>query len=107
MLGAIILFIIAVFLLCAGIRLSLERGFLFNNAFIYASKPEREKMNKKPYYRQSGIVLILTGLIFLLNGIDVLFETAWIFFVVIAIIVITIIYAIISSVIIEKKKKAN
>ena len=34
-----------------------ERGFLLNNAWLYASAEERNKMNKKPYYRQSGIVL--------------------------------------------------
>lgn len=28
-----------------------EKGFLFNNAYLYASKAERETMNKSPYYR--------------------------------------------------------
>lgn len=32
-----------------------EKGFLFNNAYIFASKQERETMNKKPHYKQSGI----------------------------------------------------
>ncbi len=33
-----------------------NKGFLFNNSYIYASKQERETMDKKPHYRQSGIV---------------------------------------------------
>ncbi|EFF68226.1 hypothetical protein BUTYVIB_01494 [Eshraghiella crossota DSM 2876] len=28
---------------------------MFNNAYIFASKQERETMNKKPHYKQSGI----------------------------------------------------
>lgn len=32
-----------------------EKGFLFNNAYIFASKQEHETMNKKPHYKQSGI----------------------------------------------------
>ena len=31
-----------------------EKGFLFNNAYIYTSKKERETMDKAPYYCQSG-----------------------------------------------------
>ena len=47
MLGAIILFIIAVFLLCAGIRLSLERGFLIDLALkstVNSNWANNEKM---------------------------------------------------------------
>ncbi|MBF4691515.1 DUF3784 domain-containing protein [Fusibacter sp. Q10-2] len=32
-----------------------EKGFLFNNAYLYASKKERNEMNKKPHYRQSAL----------------------------------------------------
>lgn len=28
-----------------------NKGFLFNNSYIYASKQERETMDKKPHYR--------------------------------------------------------
>ena len=41
-----------------------EKGFLWNNAYIFASKEERRKMDKKPYYRQSGFVFMLIGIIF-------------------------------------------
>lgn len=33
-----------------------EKGFLFNNAYIYASKQERDTMDKKLHYKQSGLV---------------------------------------------------
>ena len=83
----------------------MQKGFIFNNTYIYASKKEREDMDKKPHYHQSGVVFLLIGFIFLLNGFDLLFKTDWILYVVITIVVLTLIYAIISSVVIEKNKK--
>ena len=42
-----------------------NKGFLFNNSYIYASKQERETMDKKPHYRPSGIVFALLSSIHL------------------------------------------
>ena len=100
---AIILFAISIFSFFISARSFMEKGFLFNNAYIYASKQEREKMNKKTHYRQSAIVFLLLGLIFLLNAIATLLKANWIFYIVVAAIIITIIYAIVSSITIEKK----
>ena len=75
-----------------------KRDFFFNNAYIYASKEQREKMNKKPYYRQSAIIFLLFGLVFLLNGFSAIFKADWIFFVVIAIIIIALGYTIVSEI---------
>lgn len=82
-----------------------EKGFLFNNAYIYASKKERNSMDKKPHYRQSAIVFSLISIFFLLNAVEVLLDSGWIFYVALAVMVVTIIYAIISSILIENKKK--
>jgi len=82
-----------------------EKGFLFNNAYIYASKKERETMDKAPYYRQSGIVFSLIGLLFLINTLVLIYPIGWLFWLVIGIITITLVYAVISSVIIEKRKQ--
>ena len=82
-----------------------EKGFLFNNAYIYASKKERETMDKAPYYRQSGIVFALIGLVFLINTLVLIYPVRWLFRLVIGIIVITLVYAVASSVIIEKRKQ--
>ncbi len=103
--AASILFLISAFAFFMSIRSFLEKGFLFNNAYIYASKQERETMNKKPHYRQSAIVFLLIGLFFLLNALAVLFELKWIFYIVAAIIIITLVYAIASSITIEKNSK--
>ena len=102
---ASILFAVSVFLFFMSVRSFMEKGFLFNNAYIYASKQEREKMNKKPHYRQSAIVFLLLGLIFLLNALAVLLKVNWIFYIGVAVVAITLIYAIVSSIIIEKTNK--
>ena len=102
---ASILFAVSVFLFFMSARSFMEKGFLFNNAYIYASKQEREKMNKKPHYRQSAIVFLLLGLTFLLIALAVLLEANWICYVGIALVIITLIYAIVSSIIIEKNNK--
>ena len=103
--GAIILFSISALAFFMSLRAFMEKGFLFNNAYIYASKEQRAEMNKKPYYRQSAVVLLLVGLIFLLNGFDLIFKTEWIFYSVIGVMIVAILYAITSSVKIEKNNK--
>ena len=102
---ASILFAISIFLFFMSVRSFMEMGFLFLNAYIYASKEEREKMNKKPHYHQSAIVFLLIGLIFLLNVIAVLLKVNWIFYIVAAVVIVTLIYAIVSSITIEKNNK--
>ena len=102
--GAIALGVIAVLCFVFSYMQFNEKGFLFNNAYIYASKQERETMNKKPHYKQSGVVFLLIGIIFLINAIDMILQTGWLFYLVIGIAIIAIMYAIVSSVMIEKNK---
>ena len=82
-----------------------EKGFLFNNAYLYASKEERATMDKKPHYRQSAIVFLMIGIVFLLIAISVFCINRWIRYLAIAVAIIAIIYAIVSSVMIERHKK--
>lgn len=82
-----------------------EKGFLFNNAYIYASKQEREMMNKKPHYKQSGIAFLLIGIVFGINTVEVILQLNWLFVLSMIVAVIAIVYAIVSSIVIEKRKK--
>ena len=75
-----------------------------NPAYIYSTKEERENMDKKPHYRQSGIVFLLISVIFLLNAIECIIKSGWIFYIVILLVVVALIYAIASSIMIEKNK---
>ena len=101
---ACILFAIAITAFIFSIRAFRCKGFLLNNAYIYASKKERETMDKKPYYRQTAIVFALIGLIFLTNGLAVLIQARWTTYLFIVLMVTAVIYAISSSVAIGKKK---
>ena len=102
---AVFLFVIAGLLIYMSVRSFLQKGFLFNNAYIYASEQERETMNKKPYYHQSGVVFLLIAVVFILNGIDVILKTDWMIYVVITVISFLLIYAVVSSVILAKKNR--
>ena len=82
-----------------------QKGFLFNNAYIYASEKERETMDKKPHYIQTGVIFVFIGLIFTVNAINVVLKKNFLLFAVIGIAVMAIIYAIVSSVLIERRKK--
>ena len=103
--GACVVFALAAVWIAMGIVSLCERGFLFNNAYIWASKKEREKMDKKPYYRQTGIVFILIGIMIVLFGFDVLLRTGWIWLFGILFGLGIGVYAVISTIRIEKRKK--
>lgn len=102
---ACVLFTIALFAFFLSIRSFREKGFLLNNAYLYASRQQREAMDKKPYYRQTAIVFLLVSIIFLLNGLSILLDIMWISYIANAVMILTIVYAIASSAAIEKKKK--
>lgn len=103
--GAIILGIVAIVCLVFSFLQFNEKGFLFNNAYIFASKKERETMDKKPHYKQSGIIFLMIGIIFLIDAVEMIIKTGWLFCLVIVVAIIAIVYAIISSVVIGRSKK--
>ena len=74
-----------------------EKSFLFNNAYLWASAEERKRMNKKPHYRQSGIVFALIGALFLVPALEVLLGSGWLILIFWIVAIITVIYAIVSS----------
>ena len=102
---AIVFFIIAGLLLLLGIRSFMERGFLLNNAYIYATKEERKTMDKKPYYRQSAVVFCILSIAFVIIGLSVLFRNGKIGLLVIPLGVAAIVYAVVSSVRNNKRTK--
>lgn len=103
--GAIILGVIAVICFIFSYLQFNEKGFLLNNAYIYASKQERKNMDKKPHYKQSGIIFVSIGTIFLIDAIDIILQTGWLLYLVIGVAIVAIVYAIVSSIMIEKRKK--
>lgn len=96
--GSGILFLISAIAFILSARSFAQKGFLFNNAYLYASEKERKEMDKKPHYRQSAIVFLLIGIIFALNGLQVLLKAKRLFYAVLAVVGIALVYAIVSSV---------
>ena len=94
----IVVFAIAAVLAVISIRSFKNKGFLFNNAFIYASEKEREAMDKKPHYRQSAIVFLLLSMVFAVIGVSIILNDSRINLLEIPLILAAIIYAIVSSV---------
>lgn len=101
----IVVFILAGVWLLVGILSFFEKGFLLNNAYIYASKAERKAMDKKPYYRQTAIVFCIMSLMFIIIGLSVVLKSSTIALLDIPVAAAAIIYAIVSSVLINKKTK--
>ena len=101
---AVILFVAAVILAFFGIRQLQCKGYCFNNAYIYASKEERETMYLRPYYKQSGVVFLMLACLFLLNGLRIVFDIKALLYVSFVLIAAIIIYAVVSSIRIEKNK---
>jgi len=103
--GGILCFIIAGTCAFISIRHYMEKGFLLNNAYIWASKGERESMDKKPYYRQSAVVFCLLTFVFVVIGMSIVLQNQIIELLEIPLIVVTVVYTIVSAIKIEKNIK--
>ncbi len=97
------MFIISIICYIISLLQFLEKMPLLNNTY----SNEKENVDKKPYYIQAGIVFLLVGIIFTINGIGFLLKLNWLFYTVIIIAVITIIYTIASTVHRMNKGKNN
>ena len=100
----IVIFGFSGFLMVLGIRHYMEKGFLMNNAYLYASKEQREKMNKKPYYRQSAIIFGILSVVFIVIGLSLVLQDDRILLFEILLISGAIVYAVVSSVQIGKQE---
>lgn len=100
----IFLFAAAALLLFLSLRHFLERGYLLNNAYIYASEKERQTMDRKPYYRQSAIVFGILGIVFIVIALSVLLHNSRILILEGLLMAGLVIYAVVSSVLISRKK---
>lgn len=80
-----------------------EKGYLFNNAYIWASQEERKQMDenkerKKPHYRQSGVAFMLIGFILIIYAAYIATDWIWLYVAFWVFILIAIIYAVVSSI---------
>ena len=75
-----------------------RKGFLFNNAYLYAGKREKEKMIKAPHYRQSGVVFAFLSALLLCIAVECVLKTGWLGWMANTLTVGVLIYAIVSSI---------
>lgn len=101
---AIIIAILAIGCLLISIFQFKEQGFLLNNAYLFATQQQRKRMNKKPYYRQSGIVFAFLAAILLCLAAEIMAETGWLLYIVWILAAAAVAFAIISTIRIVKKK---
>ena len=103
LISVMIVFIIAGILALLSFRSFKEKGFLFNNAYIYATQEERKTIDKKPWYRQSAIAFCLLSVASSMAGLDMIFDKRVFRILEFAFIIGAVLYAIISSVVLIKK----
>lgn len=103
--GAVFCVVIALIALFISVRSFKEKGFLFNNAYIWASKQERKQMDKKPYYRQTAVAFSIITLLFLCMAIEFVLKANWMYIVIMILSIVAVVYAIVSSIRIEKRTK--
>ncbi|MBQ6733750.1 MAG: DUF3784 domain-containing protein [Lachnospiraceae bacterium] len=102
--SVIIPFIMAGVLALLSFRSFKEKGFLLNNAYLYATEEERKTMNKKPWYRQSAICFCLLSVAFILLGLYSVFDKKVFIILVYLVFAGTVVYAIASSVKINRRE---
>ena len=101
--------ILAIILLLISVLQFQEKGFLLNNAYILASKKEREEMDankemKRPHYRQSGYAFLLLGISFVLLALYCFLNLHWLLILFWILVAVTLIYAVVSSIKMELHK---
>ena len=79
-----------------------EKGHPLNNAYLFASENEKKTMDMSPHFRQSAIVFLMLGLLFMFLALDLILDMAIMSWLAIAVGVITVVYAVCSSVKIRK-----
>ena len=99
------LFALAGAMLILALRQFGGKGIPLNNAWLYVSEKERETMDKRPYYRQSGIVFSILSALFVMLGLSLMLRSSIFIFFEIILGIAVVVYAIASTVRINRQKK--
>ena len=101
----VMLLILSLVSIALGIAQLCEKGMPLNNSYIFASEKERAAMDKKPLYRQTGIVFLIVGIGLLVVSV-LLFTLKDIraFYLLIPIFILAVGYSIVSEVLMSRKK---
>ncbi|MCK9198888.1 MAG: DUF3784 domain-containing protein [Bacilli bacterium] len=95
---SIILLVIAILCFVVVYFAIKNKGPIISNQYLFSTKEEREKLKTKQEYRNSSIIFLFLGVMFLLEAISVYYEISWLSFVVVILSVILIVFVIFISV---------
>ena len=103
--NVILLLVLSLASIILGITQLCERGIPLNNSYIFASEKERAAMNKKPLYRQTGIVLLIVGVGLLATAVLwVALKSIGAFYLLIPVFTLAVVYSIVSEILMSRKK---
>ena len=68
----VVFFVLAALMVLLAVRHFKCRGYCFNNAYIWASKEERESGDFTPYYKQSGVVFLMLAVLSVIEGLYII-----------------------------------
>lgn len=100
----IIVLVFATILIVLSLLQKMHKGIPLNNKYIYASKEDKETMNKDLLYTQSSITFFLLGLMLLLVLLSSILDTKIFFYLDFILIFILVLYLIYSEIMIYKDK---
>ena len=101
------LILMAVVSLIFSLLAFMGKDIILDDAYIRASKEEREKMDKSAYRLQGAIIFLFLFVITLCNILRAVLHLAWFTYIAIATGVIAIVYAIISHYAIKKNNNTS
>ena len=103
--NTILLLVLSLASIILGVTQLCEKGTPLNNSYIFASEKERAAMDKKPLYRQTGIVLLIVGAGLLVTAVLwFALKDSKAFYLLIPVFVLAVGYSITSEVLMNRKK---
>lgn len=103
-LGLIMLMIITIGSLIFSMQAFRGKDIILNEDYLKASPEEREKMDKKAYRRQSGIIFLFLAAISMCNALRAILHQAWLTYLALGLGLIGVIYVIVSHAVLKKKR---
>ncbi len=102
--GIIFLIILTIASLLFSLLAFMGKDIILDDAYIKASKAERETMDKKAYRLQAAVIFLFLAIVSLCNALRAILHIAWLTYLAFGFMVIGIIYAIASHYEIKKKQ---
>ena len=103
--NGILLIVLSLASIILGVSQLCEKGTPLNNSYIFASEKERAAMDKKPLYKQTGVVLLIVGAGLLVTAVFwFALKSIEAFYLLIPVFVLAVGYSIVSEVLMNRKK---